>query len=125
VLGGTLSIAAVQPLVVAHFRAAFPPGTVGEVAAQEGIARLSSSARTCRQQSLEGEEEQDEWCDRGGGSPQGHGPMGGARVSRAPIHRDSDCVSAGLAHKRWPCTQQSLAKTARYRSGGPDCALIL
>ena len=40
VLGGTLSIAAAQPLVVALFRTAFPSGTAGEVVAQEGIAPL-------------------------------------------------------------------------------------
>ena len=40
VLGGTLSIAAAQPLVVALYRAALPSGTAGEVVAQEGIAQL-------------------------------------------------------------------------------------
>jgi hypothetical protein len=40
VLGGTLSIAAAQPLVVALYRTAFPLGTAGEVVAQEGNAPL-------------------------------------------------------------------------------------
>jgi hypothetical protein len=40
VLGGPLSIAAAQPVVVALFRIALPPSAAGEVVAQEGIARL-------------------------------------------------------------------------------------